>query len=87
MGSALFFSHPACLEHETTVGHPERPARIIAVERALEERGWLGFELRQAPPASRETPVAMPWLGYACGCCNYCVSGWETLCLEQKMMG
>ena len=31
--------------------------------------------------------VAMPWLGYACGCCNYCVSGWETLCLEQKMMG
>jgi alcohol dehydrogenase, propanol-preferring len=31
--------------------------------------------------------VAMPWLGYACGCCNYCVSGWETLCLQQKMMG
>ncbi len=31
--------------------------------------------------------VAMPWLGYACGCCDYCVSGWETLCLEQKMMG
>jgi propanol-preferring alcohol dehydrogenase len=31
--------------------------------------------------------VAMPWLGYACGCCEYCVSGWETLCLEQKMMG
>lgn len=31
--------------------------------------------------------VAMPWLGYACGHCDYCVSGWETLCLEQKMMG
>src|ERR1035437_8851652 len=31
--------------------------------------------------------VAMPWLGYACGCCEYCVSGWETLCLEQKNMG
>jgi propanol-preferring alcohol dehydrogenase len=31
--------------------------------------------------------VAMPWLGYACGCCNYCVSGWETLCPEQEMMG
>ena len=31
--------------------------------------------------------VAMPWLGYACGTCDYCVSGWETLCLEQKMMG
>src|SRR5450631_71807 len=31
--------------------------------------------------------VAMPWLGYACGNCEYCVSGWETLCLEQEMMG
>jgi len=31
--------------------------------------------------------VAMPWLGYACGVCDYCVSGWETLCLEQQNMG
>ena len=31
--------------------------------------------------------VAMPWLGYACGTCDYCVSGWETLCLEQRNMG
>jgi alcohol dehydrogenase, propanol-preferring len=31
--------------------------------------------------------VGMPWLGYACGSCDYCVSGWETLCLEQENMG
>ena len=31
--------------------------------------------------------VAMPWLGYACGTCDYCVSGRETLCLEQENMG
>ena len=31
--------------------------------------------------------VAMPWLGYACGICDYCVSGRETLCPEQEMMG
>ena len=31
--------------------------------------------------------VAMPWLGYACGVCDYCVSGWETLCHEQRNMG
>jgi propanol-preferring alcohol dehydrogenase len=31
--------------------------------------------------------VAMPWLAYACGVCDYCVSGRETLCLEQKNMG
>lgn len=31
--------------------------------------------------------VAMPWLGYACGSCDYCVSGWETLCESQQNMG
>jgi len=31
--------------------------------------------------------VAMPWLGYACGTCEHCVSGWETLCLKQENMG
>ncbi|HAZ15345.1 MAG TPA: alcohol dehydrogenase AdhP [Parachlamydiales bacterium] len=31
--------------------------------------------------------VALPWLGYACGSCEYCVSGWETLCLKQLNTG
>ena len=31
--------------------------------------------------------VAMPWLGYACGMCDYCVSGRETLCESQENMG
>ncbi len=31
--------------------------------------------------------VAIPWLGYACGHCRYCVSGWETLCESQINMG
>jgi propanol-preferring alcohol dehydrogenase len=31
--------------------------------------------------------VALPWLGYACGTCEYCVSGWETLCPHQRNMG
>ena len=29
----------------------------------------------------------MPWLGYACGRCRYCVSGMETLCQKQRDMG
>ena len=28
--------------------------------------------------------VAMPWLGYACGNCDYCVSGRETLCIAGE---
>jgi propanol-preferring alcohol dehydrogenase len=31
--------------------------------------------------------VAVPWLGYACGVCDHCVSGWETLCLSQRNTG
>lgn len=31
--------------------------------------------------------VAMPWLGYACGCCEHCVTGWETLCPKQLNTG
>jgi propanol-preferring alcohol dehydrogenase len=31
--------------------------------------------------------VAIPWLGYACGVCEYCVTGWETLCEKQRNTG
>jgi acetoin utilization deacetylase AcuC-like enzyme len=40
-------------------GHPERPARITAIESSLAELGWLAYEVRQAPPASRELLVAV----------------------------
>ena len=31
--------------------------------------------------------VAVPWLGWACGECEHCTSGWETLCLRQRNTG
>ena len=31
--------------------------------------------------------VALPWLGYACGHCRPCVSGWETYCRQPQYMG
>lgn len=31
--------------------------------------------------------VAIPWLGHACGTCDHCVSGWETLCETQLNTG
>ncbi|ORI20536.1 zinc-dependent alcohol dehydrogenase [Rhodococcus sp. 1163] len=31
--------------------------------------------------------VAIAWLGSACGECDYCVSGWETLCEKQQNSG
>jgi alcohol dehydrogenase, propanol-preferring len=50
----------------------------------------VGLVIELAPGVSEVAVgdrVAMPWLGYACGTCDYCVSGWETLCHEQQMMG
>jgi len=43
-----------------------------------------GSEINEVEIGDR---VGMPWLGYACGTCDYCVSGWETLCLQQENMG
>ncbi|MFI2609251.1 alcohol dehydrogenase AdhP [Kitasatospora sp. NPDC018619] len=31
--------------------------------------------------------VAIPWLADACGRCDQCVTGWETLCLQQHNSG
>ena len=29
----------------------------------------------------------MPWLGWACGACEACASGWETLCPDARYTG
>jgi propanol-preferring alcohol dehydrogenase len=44
----------------------------------------LGSQVTEVSVGQR---VAMPWLGYACGTCDYCVSGWETLCEQQQNTG
>src|SRR6476661_6561352 len=31
--------------------------------------------------------IAVPWLGKACGRCEHCLSGWETLCEQQINTG
>ncbi|MBD1362409.1 alcohol dehydrogenase AdhP [Mucilaginibacter sp. ZT4R22] len=31
--------------------------------------------------------VGAPWLASACGCCEFCITGWETLCEEQTNGG
>jgi acetoin utilization deacetylase AcuC-like enzyme len=57
MTAGLYFSHPACLEHDPRVlspGHPDTPERLVALERALGQRDWLGWERRPAPGASEE---------------------------------
>ncbi|MFB7477145.1 alcohol dehydrogenase AdhP [Kitasatospora sp. NPDC056184] len=43
-----------------------------------------GAEVRHVRVGER---VAIPWLADACGRCDHCVSGWETLCTRQHNSG
>src|SRR5437763_917884 len=53
--TTLLLSHPACLDHLTPMGHPERPDRLRAIERALEQEKFQALAREQAPVASLET--------------------------------
>ncbi len=53
--STLLITHPACLEHLTPMGHPERPDRLRAIERILENERFQTLAREQAPAASLET--------------------------------
>ncbi len=52
--TGLYFSHPACLEHDPRMhmpDHPDTPERLQAIERMLARHDDCGWERREAPPA------------------------------------
>ena len=51
-GARVFLRHPSSLEHDTGP-HPERAARITAIERELAGRDWLGYERLESEPVER----------------------------------
>jgi acetoin utilization deacetylase AcuC-like enzyme len=53
--TTLLISHPACLNHLTPPGHPERPDRLRAIDRALENEKFAILAREQAPMADIET--------------------------------
>jgi acetoin utilization deacetylase AcuC-like enzyme len=59
MGAApIFLEHPSSLAHDTG-GHPEQAARLVTIARAMEARGWLGYERVSSPEVARETLTAI----------------------------
>ena len=52
--STLLITHPACLQHLTPLGHPERPDRLRAVEQALEAERFQSLARVEAPTAPFE---------------------------------
>ena len=53
--STLLITHPACLDHLTPAGHPERPDRLRAIERALGHERFRALVRVEAPAAALET--------------------------------
>jgi acetoin utilization deacetylase AcuC-like enzyme len=48
----LLVTHPACLDHLNPAGHPERPDRLRAIDRVLEEEKFQTLVREQAPAAT-----------------------------------
>jgi acetoin utilization deacetylase AcuC-like enzyme len=53
--STLLLTHPACLDHLTPPGHPERPDRLRAIAQVLEGERFQNLAREEAPAASVET--------------------------------
>jgi acetoin utilization deacetylase AcuC-like enzyme len=51
----LLITHPACLDHRTPAGHPERPDRLRAIEGALAADAFNALVRVEAPAAALET--------------------------------
>jgi acetoin utilization deacetylase AcuC-like enzyme len=76
--AALYFSHPASLEHDPRVhspGHPDTPERLLALQAALAERDWLGWERREAPTASDSQLELVHSAGHVRSIAQLCAAG------------
>ena len=50
--TTLLVTHPACLDHLTPAGHPERPDRLRAINQALEDERFQALARELAPAAT-----------------------------------
>ena len=49
------YTHPIFLEHITPAGHPERPDRLRAIERVLDDEAFAALDRHEAPMGDEET--------------------------------
>src|SRR6187455_2961820 len=62
--STLLITHPACLDHLTPSGHPERPDRLRAIDRALEHERFQMLARAEAPAATLEAIARVHPMSY-----------------------
>jgi acetoin utilization deacetylase AcuC-like enzyme len=86
VGAPVWFRHDASLAHDIP-GHPERPARIRALEAALTQRDWFGWDVVEAPQATREQLEAVHTPEHVAFIEAFCAAGgghidMDTACIE-----
>jgi acetoin utilization deacetylase AcuC-like enzyme len=57
--TTVLFEHPIFAKHEVPSGHPERPERVLAVEKRLGESPFDGLDCIRAAPATTEQIFAV----------------------------
>ena len=83
------------LDGEVEIPRPPIVPGHQIVGTVIERGGWAGDD---APPASGASPqdgeplepgtrVGIPWLGWTCGRCRYCLGGRENLCELARFTG
>jgi acetoin utilization deacetylase AcuC-like enzyme len=74
MARPLVLRHPSSVLHDTGA-HPERAARVSAIERELGARDWLGWEVRESPAAARDVVEAVHPAAYVESIERFCAAG------------
>ena len=82
MASApVWLEHPSSLRHETGA-HPERAARMVAIDRELSARDWLGFERVTSPAVEPAVLEAVHPAEYVASIERLCANGGGHLDLD-----
>ena len=82
MASApVWLEHPSSVRHDTGA-HPERAERMVAIERELAARDWLGFERMTSPEVDRAVLTSVHPESYVASIEQVCASGGGYLDLD-----
>lgn len=86
MARPLWLSHPSSLAH-VIPGHPERPERLVGLNRAMEANDWFGWDRVESPEVSRaqleavHSPALIDMVASLCAAGGGAIDA-DTACVE-----
>jgi len=80
------YTHPACLQHDPGPEHPERPARLDAVLRALDHDRYATLDRIEAPRATRKQLLRVHSADHVAGILDRQLAPGELLQLDEDTL-